>query len=75
VQNVFSTRLRELILRSLTVRVSAAEPDEVPMSNVMPYVGMMTDSYDQLTDGCTGRCGGCASFSDQPRDDGGGPHP
>src|ERR1700677_2931255 len=54
VQDVFSTRLRELILRSLTVRVSAAEPDEVPMANVMPYVGMMTDSYDQLTDGMHG---------------------
>jgi oxygen-dependent protoporphyrinogen oxidase len=54
VQDVFSDRLRELILRSLTVRVSAAEPDEVPMSNVLPYVGMMTDTYDQLTDGMQG---------------------
>ncbi len=51
VQDVFGHRLRELILRSLTVRVSAAEPDEVPMSNVLPYVGMMTDTYDQLADG------------------------
>jgi len=54
VQDVFSRRLRELILRSLTVRVSAAEPDEVPMCNVLPYVGMMTDSYDQLADGMHG---------------------
>jgi protoporphyrinogen/coproporphyrinogen III oxidase len=54
VQDVFSDRLRELILRSLTVRVSAAEPDEVPMSNVLPYVGMMTDTYDQLSDGMQG---------------------
>ncbi len=54
VQDVFSDRLRELILRSLTVRVSAAEPDEVPISNVLPYVGMMTDSYDQLVDGMQG---------------------
>jgi oxygen-dependent protoporphyrinogen oxidase len=51
VQDVFGVRLRELILRSLTVRVSAAEPDEVPMTNVLPYVGMMTDSYDQLSGG------------------------
>jgi oxygen-dependent protoporphyrinogen oxidase len=39
------------MLRSLTVRVSAAEPDEVPMSNVLPYVGMLTDTYDQLAGG------------------------
>ena len=54
VQDVFSEKLRDLILRSLTVRVSAAEPDEVPMSNVLPYVGMITDSYDQLADGMHG---------------------
>ncbi len=51
VQDVFSRRLREVILRSMTVRVSAAEPDEVPMANILPYVGMITDTYDQLTDG------------------------
>lgn len=50
-QEVFGDRLRELILRSLTVRVSAAEPDEVPVANVLPYVGMIADSYDQLVDG------------------------
>jgi oxygen-dependent protoporphyrinogen oxidase len=54
VQDLFGERLRELILRSLTVRVSAAEPDEVPVSNVLPYVGMMTDSYDQLAGGMHG---------------------
>ncbi len=54
VADVFSPRLRELVLRSLTVRVSAAEPDEVAMSNVLPYVGMMTDTYDQLVDGMHG---------------------
>lgn len=53
-QDAFSRRLRELIMRSLTVRVSAAEPDEVPMANVLPYVGMMTDSYDQLAHGMHG---------------------
>jgi len=63
VQDVFSPRLRELILRSLTVRVSAAEPDEVPMSNVMPNVGMMTDSYDQLTDGMHGVVAAAARHS------------
>ena len=51
VRDAFGERLRELILRSLTVRVSAAEPDEVPMSNVLPYVGMLTDTYDQLAAG------------------------
>ncbi len=51
VQDSFSSRLCELILRSLTVRVSAAEPAEVPMSNVLPYLGMMTDTYDQLAGG------------------------
>jgi protoporphyrinogen/coproporphyrinogen III oxidase len=64
VQEVFSDRLRELILRSLTVRVSAAEPDEVPMSNVLPYVGMMTDSYDQLADGMRGVVAAAARHSE-----------
>jgi protoporphyrinogen/coproporphyrinogen III oxidase len=54
VADVFSRRLRELLLRSLTVRVSAAEPDEVPMANVLPYMGMMTDTYDQLGGGMHG---------------------
>ncbi len=63
VQDVFSGRLRELILRSLTVRVSAAEPDEVPMSNVLPYVGMMTDTYDQLADGMRGVVAAAAGHS------------
>jgi len=51
VQDAFGARLRELLLRSLTVRVSAAEPDEVPMANVLPYLGMIVDSYDQLCGG------------------------
>jgi oxygen-dependent protoporphyrinogen oxidase len=51
VEQVFGPRLRELLLRSLTVRVSAAEPDEVPMANVLPYVGMIVDSYEQLRGG------------------------
>ncbi len=51
VQEAFGPRLRELLLRSLTVRVSAAEPDEVPMANILPYVGMILDSYDQLCGG------------------------
>jgi protoporphyrinogen/coproporphyrinogen III oxidase len=51
VQDVFSRHLREVILRSLTVRVSAAEPDEVPMANALPYMGMILDTYDQLSDG------------------------
>ncbi len=51
VEDAFGPRLRELLMRSLTVRVSAAEPDEVPMANVLPYVGMITDTYDQLTGG------------------------
>ena len=49
--DAFSERLQELLLRSLTVRVSAAEPDEVPMANVLPYLGMLTDTYDQLAGG------------------------
>jgi protoporphyrinogen/coproporphyrinogen III oxidase len=51
VQRSFGARLRELLLRSLTVRVSAAEPDEVPMANVLPYLGMILDSYEQLSGG------------------------
>jgi oxygen-dependent protoporphyrinogen oxidase len=47
----FSPRMLALVIRSLTVRVSAAEPDEVPMANVMPYLGMLADSYDQLAGG------------------------
>ena len=50
-QDLFGERLRELIIRSLTVRVSAAEPDEVPVANIFPYLGMMTDTYDQLVGG------------------------
>lgn len=51
VEQAFGSRLREMLLRSLTVRVSAAEPDEVPMANVLPYIGMIVDSYDQLSGG------------------------
>jgi protoporphyrinogen/coproporphyrinogen III oxidase len=51
VEQAFGPRLREILLRSLTVRVSAAEPDEVPMANVLPYVGMIVDSYEQLLGG------------------------
>lgn len=51
VEQAFGPRLRELLLRSLTVRVSAAEPDEVPMANVLPYIGMVADSYEQLRGG------------------------
>jgi protoporphyrinogen/coproporphyrinogen III oxidase len=51
VEQAFGPRLRALLLRSLTVRVSAAEPDEVPMANVLPYVGMIVDSYEQLSGG------------------------
>ncbi|HEU4393533.1 MAG TPA: FAD-dependent oxidoreductase [Solirubrobacterales bacterium] len=51
VEQAFGPRLRALVLRSLTVRVSAAEPDEVPMANVLPYVGMIVDSYEQLVGG------------------------
>jgi oxygen-dependent protoporphyrinogen oxidase len=50
-EDVFSSRLRDLLIRSLTVRVSAAEPDEVPMANVFPYLSMLSDSYDQLSEG------------------------
>jgi protoporphyrinogen/coproporphyrinogen III oxidase len=64
VQDVFSDRLRELLMRSLTVRVSAAEPDEVPIANVLPYVGMLTDSYDQLADGMHGVVAAAARRSD-----------
>lgn len=48
---VFGERLRELLLRSLTVRVSAAEPHEVPLANALPYVAMLLDNYDQLAGG------------------------
>ncbi len=51
VEQAFGPDLRELLLRSLTVRVSAAEPDEVPMANVLPYLAMIADSYDQLRGG------------------------
>jgi protoporphyrinogen/coproporphyrinogen III oxidase len=64
VKDVFGPRLRELVLRSLTVRVSAAEPDEVPMSNVLPYVGMMTDTYDQLAEGMHGVVAAAAQRSE-----------
>lgn len=50
-QEAFGDGLRELLLRSLTVRVSAAEPAEVPMGNVLPYVSMILDSYEQLAGG------------------------
>jgi protoporphyrinogen/coproporphyrinogen III oxidase len=51
VAEAFGPRLCELLLRSLTVRVSAAEPEEVPMANVLPYLAMLLDRYEQLADG------------------------
>jgi protoporphyrinogen/coproporphyrinogen III oxidase len=50
-EQVFGRHVRELILRSLTVRLSAAEPDEVPLANALPYVAMLMDTYDQLSGG------------------------
>ncbi|HME02780.1 MAG TPA: FAD-dependent oxidoreductase [Solirubrobacteraceae bacterium] len=62
-QDVFSRQLREVILRSLTVRVSAAEPDEVPITNALPYLGMIIDTYDQLSDGMHAIVGAAARRS------------
>ncbi len=59
----FGARLLELMLRSLTVRVSAAEPDEVPVANVMPYLGMLIDTYDQLANGMRGLLASAAARS------------
>lgn len=63
VEGAFGPRLRELLLRSLTVRVSAAEPDEVPMANVLPYIGMLVDSYEQLRGGMHELVGAAAARS------------
>jgi len=49
--DLFGEHLCELILRSLTVRVSGAEPDEIPIANILPYLAMLLDTYEQLSDG------------------------
>ncbi len=51
VHDLFGNHMRELLLRSVTVRLSAAEPDEVPAANVLPYIAMLTDTYEQLAGG------------------------
>jgi oxygen-dependent protoporphyrinogen oxidase len=47
----FSPRFCRSILRSVTVRMNGAEPDEAHLGNFGTNAGMLLDSYDQLTRG------------------------
>lgn len=47
----FSERFASTVLRAITVRMNGAEPDEVWLGNFGSNLGMLLDSYDQLTHG------------------------
>jgi oxygen-dependent protoporphyrinogen oxidase len=47
----FSERFASTVLRAITVRMNGAEPDEVWLGNFGSNLGMLLDSYDQLTGG------------------------
>jgi oxygen-dependent protoporphyrinogen oxidase len=47
----FSERCCRAILRPITVRMNGAEPDEAHLGNFGTNIGMLLDSYDQLTHG------------------------
>jgi len=50
VAEYFSDGLCDEIFRSLTVRVSGAEPDEVSLENFGTHLQMILDQYEQLSD-------------------------
>ncbi|HEX8646571.1 MAG TPA: FAD-dependent oxidoreductase [Thermoleophilaceae bacterium] len=47
----FSHRFAQGIVRPMTVRMNGAEPDEVYLGNFGSNLGMVLDTYDQLTNG------------------------
>ena len=47
----FSRAFCERILRPMTVRMNGAEPDEVYVGNLLSNVRMLTDTYEQFTNG------------------------
>jgi len=47
----FGSRLRETVLRPMTVRMNGAEPGEVHLGTLGTNLGMLLDTHDQLTPG------------------------
>lgn len=47
----FGEALQRRILRTMTVRMNGAEPDEAYLGNFGTNLGMLLDSYEQLSDG------------------------
>jgi oxygen-dependent protoporphyrinogen oxidase len=47
----FSKRFARSVLRTVTVRMNGAEPDEVWLGNFGSNLGMLLDTYDQLSHG------------------------
>lgn len=47
----FSERFTDAVVRPMTVRMNGAEPDEAYLGNFGSNLGMLLDSYDQLTRG------------------------
>jgi oxygen-dependent protoporphyrinogen oxidase len=47
----FGARFADATLRMLTIRPNGAEPDELYLGTLTANVGMVLDSYDQLTNG------------------------
>ncbi len=48
---IFSQRFCQDIIRAMVVRMNGAEPDETHIGNFGSNLRMLTDSYDQLSDG------------------------
>ncbi|WP_406327081.1 protoporphyrinogen/coproporphyrinogen oxidase [Streptomyces sp. NBC_00203] len=49
----FGTTLRQRLVRPAVVRMNGAEPDETHLGNFGTNLGMLLDSFDQLTHGFT----------------------
>jgi oxygen-dependent protoporphyrinogen oxidase len=47
----FGEVIKQIAIRPLTVRMNGAEPDEVPLECFGTHLGMLLDSFDQLTSG------------------------
>lgn len=47
----FGEVIKQIAIRPLTVRMNGAEPDEIPLECLGTHLGMMLDTFDQLTNG------------------------
>lgn len=67
---VFGPYLREQLIRPVTVRMNGAEPGEMYLRNFGANLGMLLDSFDQLTGGFEpvfARIGECVDWRAQHR--------